>query len=89
MNTAPRIVDRLDHATDEQCALYGAVPSQWVYCCRCDQAISLEDLATSALYRPGRGLMHGVCPRPGTAPHVPTREAADRAARYAKAKARS
>jgi len=85
VNTPPRVVDRPDPVTDEQRAVYGSNPDQWVYCCRCDQAISLEERANIAFYRPGRGLMHGRCPRPGTAPRVPERERAGRVARYAKA----
>ena len=84
MNTSPRGVDRPDPATDEQRALYGADSSSWVYCCRCDQAISLEERASIAFYRPGRGLMHGRCPRPGTTPRLPPKERAGRVARYAK-----
>lgn len=68
-------------------SLYGVDPSSWVFCCRCDQAITIDERSTVAFYRPGRGLMHGRCPRPGTAPRLPPKERAARVARYAKARA--
>ena len=84
----PIELDRVNPViTDEQRSLFGLDPSQWVYCCRCDQAISLEERASIAFYRPGRGLMHGRCPRPGTAPRVPAKERAGRVAQFARARA--
>jgi hypothetical protein len=87
MNTPSRVVDRPDPITDERRSLYGLDPSGWVYCCRCDQAITIEERSSVAFYRLGRGLMHGLCPRLGTAPRVPPKERAARVARYAKAHA--
>ena len=73
--------------TDEQRSLYGVDPNSWVFCCRCDQAITIEERSSIAFYMLGRGLMHGRCPRPGMAPRVPPKERAARVARYAKARA--
>jgi hypothetical protein len=73
--------------TNEQRSLYGVDPSSWVFCCRCDQAITIEERSGVAFYRLGRGLMHGRCPRPGTAPRVPPKECAARVASYAKVRA--
>lgn len=70
--------------TDEQHSLYGADLSSWVFCCRCHQAITVEERSSVAFYRLGRGLMHGRCLRPGTAPLVPPKERAPRVAQYAK-----
>lgn len=72
---------------DELAELYGVDRSAWVYCCRCDQAISLQERASVGFYRPGRGFFHGRCPRPGSAPRVPPKDRADRVARYARAHA--
>ena len=84
----PIELDGVDPVTDEQRDLYGLDPSRWCYCCPLRQAITIEEQATSAdAYRPGRGLMHGVCPRPGSAPRVPAKERAGRVARYAQARA--
>ena len=70
---------------DDQLEIYGADP---VYCAACDQAISLEERALLGWYRPGRGLVHGRCPRPGSAPRLPEKERTARVAQYARAKAR-
>jgi hypothetical protein len=72
---------RLDNGRREE-LLDGAM-----FCCRRDQAITIEERSSTAFYRLGRGLMHGRCPGPGTAPRVPPRERAARVARYAKAHA--
>jgi hypothetical protein len=78
----------LDHVvtvvTDEQRDIYGVAPSQWVFCAACDGALTTEEQATSAVYRPGRGLVHGVCPRPGTAPRIPESERVGRVAKWAR-----
>ena len=84
----PIELDGVDPVTDEQRSLYGLDSSRWCYCARCDQAITIEEQATNAAaYRRGRGLVHGVCPRPGSAPRVPAKERAGRVARYAQARA--
>jgi hypothetical protein len=69
--------------------VFGADPSGWVFCARCDMAISLEERALVAWYLPGRGLVHGRCPRPGSAPRMPEKERAARVVAYARAKARA
>ncbi len=61
--------------------LYGSSQAQWVYCFRCDQAISLAELGSYPCYAPGRGLQHRVCPRPGTAPVMSAHERLERAHR--------
>ncbi|MEZ5124924.1 MAG: hypothetical protein R2826_01560 [Thermoleophilia bacterium] len=73
--------------TDEERSLYGVDPSSWVFCCRCDQAITIEERSSIAFYRLGRSLVHGRCPKPGTAPRAPMKERAARVARYGKAHA--
>ena len=52
--------------------IYGHRRDQWVYCWRCDQAISLADQETM-LYDEVRGLCHKNCPVAGSAPRIPTK----------------
>jgi hypothetical protein len=59
--------------------LYGSSETLWVFCWRCDMAISLAELSTDPHYRPGRGLCHRRCPEPGTAPIMPAAERLERA----------
>lgn len=51
--------------------IYGEAQDRWVYCWRCDMAITLEERATAPHYDPERGLYHGRCPRNGSAPLIP------------------
>ncbi len=53
--------------------LYGFTRSSWVYCWRCRQAITLEELATTAGYRPKNGWSHATCPPAGSAPNMPAK----------------
>jgi hypothetical protein len=57
---------------------YGSTQTDWVYCWRCDMAISLDDLQDHSGYDPARGLFHLRCPRPGSAPLIPMAEALKR-----------
>lgn len=52
--------------------LYGSEMNDWVYCFKCDMAITLEERATEPYYAPGHGLHHKSCPRRGTSPIMPT-----------------
>lgn len=58
--------------------VYGAIREDWVYCWRCDMAISLKDQEETAVYDSRRGFAHRHCPRPGSAPSIPTRERLER-----------
>ena len=52
--------------------LYGHERSSWVYCWRCNTAISLADRADGPVSFTERlGLAHKFCPRPGTSPSIP------------------
>lgn len=64
--------------------LYGQDESEWVYCCRCDLAITLEERARDPIEWPGRGLQHAHCPHPGTAPRMPADQRAERAEKMSK-----
>lgn len=64
--------------------LYGRDPDDWVYCWKCDQAITLEERSTNPHYREGRGLFHARCPRRGSAPTIPNRERLIRDEHYRK-----
>lgn len=50
---------------------YGHNREQWVYCWKCDMAISLEQQEV-AYWDELRGLRHEECPRKGSAPTIPT-----------------
>lgn len=52
--------------------VYGTRRDQWVYCWRCDMAISLSDMDNNHIYDEQRGLRHGRCPDSGSAPMIPT-----------------
>lgn len=51
--------------------VYGQRRDQWVYCWRCDMALTMDDICDSAVYDEQRGLRHGRCPKSGTAPLMP------------------
>jgi len=54
--------------------VYGLAIGDWVFCWRCDMAISLEERDTTARYDERRGLCHAVCPPRGSAPTIPVGE---------------
>jgi hypothetical protein len=60
--------------------LYGEDQTSWVYCWRCDMAITLEGRATmkGVGYDAGRGLYHRSCPKGGSAPLIPSWEKSPR-----------
>jgi len=58
--------------------IYGSSVDAWLYCWRCDMAISLDDLEYRRAFDESRGLHHRSCPRRGSAPQIP---AAAKAAR--------
>jgi hypothetical protein len=51
--------------------VYGASQDHWIWCWRCDQAISLEDQSIASLWDEQRGLFHRHCPKGGSAPSMP------------------
>lgn len=51
--------------------LYGHERQGWVYCWRCDMAISLADQCGGPAFAERLGLRHRTCPKPGTSPHMP------------------
>jgi hypothetical protein len=51
--------------------LYGTHQDDWVYCWRCDMAISLEELSGRPFFDERRGLFHARCPKGGSAPAMP------------------
>lgn len=55
---------------------YGESQKDWVYCWRCDMALSLKERESSALtgYDQARGLYHRSCPKDGSAPLIPADE---------------
>jgi len=61
---------------------------EWVYCWRCDMALTLEERATDAPYDPVRGLYHRRCPRGGAAPIIPAGERIARQEYFEKVKVR-
>lgn len=69
--TRPALPAGRDEAGCDFAAEYGHDRRSWVYCWRCDMAISLEERATTARFRPGYGLEHVQCPRSGSAPVIP------------------
>lgn len=52
-------------------SLYGHHRDEWVYCWRCDMAITLEERCGSPCHHAGKGLHHASCPKRGTAPSIP------------------
>lgn len=57
--------------TDTMADIYGASEDHWIWCWRCDLAISLEDQSLHSLWDEQRGLFHVKCPKPGSAPSMP------------------
>jgi hypothetical protein len=55
---------------------YGENQKDWVYCWRCDMALTLEERDSSHLsgYDESRGMYHHRCPKNGAAPHIPAGE---------------
>jgi hypothetical protein len=55
---------------------YGENQKAWVYCWRCDMALTLEERDSVRLsgYDESRGLHHRRCPKNGSAPHIPAGE---------------
>lgn len=51
--------------------LYGAERRGWVYCWRCDMAVSLEDQCGGPVFVERLGLRHRTCPKPGASPSMP------------------
>ena len=62
---------------------YGQHRDDWVYCWKCDMAISLADRCEHPCYREGKGLHHAHCPRKGSAPAIPVHLKLARAQRAA------
>ena len=60
--------------------LYGEDQNGWVYCWRCDMALTLEGRATmkGVGYDASRGLYHRSCPKGGSAPLIPSWEKSPR-----------
>jgi len=71
----PALPGRAEDGTAERNReLYGSIQDEWVYCWKCDMAITLEERSTNPHYREGYGLYHARCPRRGSAPSIPNRE---------------
>lgn len=51
--------------------LYGSHQADWIYCWKCDMAISLEELSGMPRFDERRGLFHKKCPKSGAAPAMP------------------
>jgi len=66
--------------------VYGENQSTWVYCWRCDMALTLEERDSAKLsgYDASRGLYHHRCPKKGAAPSIPAKERAERNEYYDK-----
>jgi len=58
--------------------VYGSCREDWLYCWRCDQAISINDQFDNSVYDHLRGMAHGKCPPQGSAPHIPKKELLER-----------
>lgn len=54
--------------------LYGQNQKEWVYCWRCDMALTLTERDSSCGYDLARGMYHHVCPHNGSAPTIPAWE---------------
>lgn len=52
--------------------VYGHRRDEWIYCWKCDQAISLDDQYEGAYWDATRGVHHHRCPAAGSAPCIPT-----------------
>ena len=56
--------------------VYGHIRSDWVFCWKCDMAVSLDERSgisnKPAVYHERLGLRHRVCPKSGSAPLIPT-----------------
>jgi hypothetical protein len=66
--------------------IYGHRREEWIYCWRCDQAISIDDQFENVIYDERRGMAHHKCPREGSAPHMPTKDTLERQERWRKFK---
>lgn len=67
--------------------VYGQRRDEWVYCWRCDMALTLDDLCDySAVYDERRGLRHLRCPESGSAPMMPTAARLEREEHWRKMK---
>lgn len=53
---------------------YGENQKDWVYCWRCDMALSLEERGGKCGYDFSRGLYHYACPKKGSVPAIPSAE---------------
>lgn len=52
--------------------IYGSHQDDWIYCWKCDMAISMDDVLDEKVRYDGRrGLCHGRCPKSGSAPAMP------------------
>lgn len=70
------------HLTDT----YGHRVEEWVWCHRCDMAISLAGRLGNAVFDTRRGLRHIECPSGGSAPVIPTKQRLEREAYWRKMK---
>jgi hypothetical protein len=70
------------HLTDT----YGHRVEEWVFCWRCDRALSLDDYDGHITFDERRGLRHIECPSDGSAPIIPTRQRLEREAYWRKMK---
>lgn len=67
-----------DDTAARNCELYGSAPERWIFCWRCDQALTLAERCETAGFDPARGLYHLRCPRPGSRPTIPLRAKVER-----------
>jgi len=63
---------------------YGAEQRDWVYCWKCDMAISLKERAGAPVFTEGLGLSHHRCPKGGSSPLIPQYMRTDRDDYWAK-----
>lgn len=68
--------------------LYGENAKQWVYCWRCDMALTLEERGSAKFtgYDGTRGFYHRRCPKHGSAPAIPSGERMERDEYFARRK---
>lgn len=66
--------------------VYGTRREQWVYCWRCDMALSLMDMEDNHVYEERRGLRHSRCPASESAPLMPTQARLEREEHWRKMK---
>jgi len=64
--------------------LYGSSRNDWVYCYRCDMAVTLEERSGEPTYAAGHGFRHAKCPKEGLAPMMPAWRKLEREERKAK-----